>query len=58
MSYKIKTSHSFVRQLKKLSKKYASLKQELAVLGDTLSENPAIGTPIGQNCYKIRVNIV
>ncbi len=29
MSYKIKTSDNFVRELKKLSKKYVSLKQEL-----------------------------
>jgi mRNA-degrading endonuclease RelE of RelBE toxin-antitoxin system len=57
MSYKIETSDNFVRQLKKLSKKYASLKQELTNLGELLAENPTIGTPIGRDCYKIRLSI-
>ena len=57
MNYDVITSESFVRQLKKLSKKYGSLKQEVGELGNILSENPTLGTPIGKDCYKIRLVI-
>jgi len=40
-----------------LSKKYFSLKTDLAELGKQLTENPAMGKPIGRNCYKIRLAI-
>lgn len=43
--------------LKKLSKKYPSLKSEYANLVKNLKENPAQGTLIGHNCYKIRLAI-
>lgn len=57
MSYSVVTIPPFDRQLKRLAKKYHSLKTELAELGNQLAENPAIGTPIGQDCYKIRLAI-
>lgn len=38
-------------------KKYASLRQEFVVLGEELQENPTFGTPLGQDCYKIRLAI-
>ena len=47
----------FERQAKRLLKKYPSLKSELAQLGNLLSENPELGTPIGRSCFKVRVAI-
>lgn len=57
MSYKIKTIAVFEKQAKRLVKKYASLKNELLVLVSKLKENPEQGTPIGKNCFKIRIAI-
>ena len=57
MSYSVVTIPPFDRQLKRLAKKYHSLKSELAELGRQLTENPAMGKPIGQDCYKIRLAI-
>lgn len=47
----------FVKQPKKPVKKYPSLKNELAELGSQLSEKPTLGTPLGNNCYKVRLAI-
>ena len=47
----------FQKQAKKLIKKYPSIKSELLNLFSILKENPLIGTPIGGNCYKIRLAI-
>lgn len=57
MSYKIIAVPTFKKALKKLVKKYPSLKTELAVLFETLEENPIQGTSLGKNCYKIRLAI-
>jgi mRNA-degrading endonuclease RelE of RelBE toxin-antitoxin system len=57
MSYNVKTIDVFERQAKRLFKKYASLKTEIKVLIGELKENPKQGTPIGKNCYKIRISI-
>ena len=57
MSYNILTSGNFVRELKRLAKKYPSLKQDMALLGESLAENPEQGSPLGRNCYKIRLAI-
>ncbi|WP_431199081.1 type II toxin-antitoxin system RelE/ParE family toxin [Mucilaginibacter sp. P19] len=57
MSFKILPTPAFVRELKKLSKKYISLKKDLTVLIAELVENPKSGTPLGNNCYKIRMAI-
>ena len=40
-----------------MPKKYPSLKQDLAELVVSLSEDPTQGTSLGQNCYKIRLAI-
>lgn len=47
----------FLRQVKKLKKKYNSLPKELIDFGESLSENPTIGTDLGNNTYKIRLAI-
>jgi len=57
MAYAVKTIPSFDREAKRLSKKYASLKGELKVLVDELMKNPEMGTPLGNNVYKIRLAI-
>lgn len=57
MSFNIITLSSFDKELKKLAKKYHSLKQDYADLLDDIEANPKYGTPIGRNCYKIRLAI-
>jgi len=57
MSYNVVTIEPFDKELKRLVKKYPSLKKEIADLFEELSSNPATGTPIGKNCYKIRLAI-
>jgi hypothetical protein len=57
MSYKIELSANFKKEAKKLTKKYPSLKVELAELFTELEDNPTLGTPLGNNIYKIRLSI-
>lgn len=56
MSYKIVPTDNFSRELKRLSKKYSSLKQKIKEFSDELLNNPKMGTSIGHNCYKVRVS--
>jgi mRNA-degrading endonuclease RelE of RelBE toxin-antitoxin system len=55
--YNVRPARSFERDAKVLLKKYASLRKELATLGEELQENPTLGTPLGYDCYKIRLAI-
>jgi hypothetical protein len=57
MNYNVCTIQPFDKQLKRYLKKYPSLKLELATLISQLEQTPDIGTPIGNDCYKIRVAI-
>ena len=57
MSYKVQTIAPFRRTAKKLIKKYPSLKKELRELGILLSQNPQLGTALGNNCFKVRLAI-
>jgi mRNA-degrading endonuclease RelE of RelBE toxin-antitoxin system len=57
MSFEVVVSPAFERQIKRLIKKYTSLKQDIKPLFDTLEVNPVQGTPIGKDCYKIRLAI-
>jgi mRNA-degrading endonuclease RelE of RelBE toxin-antitoxin system len=57
MSYQIKVLNSFYKELKPLAKKYKSLKKDLSDFENDLLENPFLGTPIGKNCYKVRIKI-
>lgn len=57
MSYNIIATPKFKRELKRLVKKFHSLKNEYATLLDDLDKNPIIGTPLGNDCYKIRLAI-
>ncbi len=57
MNYSVKSITVFERQAKKLVKKYTSLKKELLELINDLKKNPDQGTPIGKNCFKVRISI-
>ncbi len=57
MSYSIIPTHRFEKELKRLAKKFSSLKNEFADLIEEISENAEAGTTLGNNCYKIRLNI-
>ncbi|WP_407520993.1 type II toxin-antitoxin system RelE/ParE family toxin [Lacibacter sp. MH-610] len=57
MSYNIELTDYFKRQFKRLLRKYPSLKKELLELSNKLEQNPEYGTPIGNNCYKIRLAV-
>ena len=57
MSYSVKTVPHFDREMKRLSKKYASLKNEYRELIKELEENPELGTHLGNSIYKIRIGI-
>ena len=57
MSFKIKTSDPFDAEVKRLSKKYRSLKLDLHELGKELMENPFQGVEIAPNIRKVRLAI-
>jgi hypothetical protein len=57
MSYDIIAIPNFSRKLKKLAKKYPSIKTDLTVLAESLQTNPIQGADLGNNCYKIRMAI-
>jgi len=57
MSYSVKTLPKFEKSLKKLAKKYPSLKAEYINLIQSLKENPEQGKTLGKNCFKIRLAI-
>ncbi|MEO6694956.1 MAG: hypothetical protein ABIY50_10140 [Ignavibacteria bacterium] len=57
MTYEIRTTEKFERQAKRLTKKFPSLKNELAQLGENLSEDPIQGTSLGKSFFKIRLAI-
>lgn len=57
MSYSIELSSHFKKEAKRLSKKYRSLKTELAVLFEELEQNPTLGTALGNDVYKIRLAV-
>ena len=57
MSYKILTIPPFDKQLKRLAKKYPSLKNDFSTLLKNLETDPKQGTALGKNCFKIRLAI-
>lgn len=57
MSYSIIPTFRFEKELKRLAKKFPSLKNEFAQLIADISANPESGIFIGNNCYKIRLAI-
>lgn len=57
MSFEVAYTDNFERALKRLARKYRSIKDDLALFITSLEENPTQGTAIGKDCYKIRVAI-
>ncbi|MFD1258658.1 type II toxin-antitoxin system RelE/ParE family toxin [Mucilaginibacter terrae] len=57
MDYNVKSLTVFEKQVKRLLRKYPSLKANLLDLVRILKENPDYGTAIGRRCYKVRVAI-
>jgi mRNA-degrading endonuclease RelE of RelBE toxin-antitoxin system len=57
MSFNVYTTDFFDKELKKLSKKYPSLKDDFKTLVNSLKEEPKQGKPLGKDCYKIRLAI-
>jgi mRNA-degrading endonuclease RelE of RelBE toxin-antitoxin system len=57
MKYNVLSIPPFDRQLKRLAKKFPSLKAEYNALVENLEENPEKGIPLGNNCFKIRLAI-
>jgi mRNA-degrading endonuclease RelE of RelBE toxin-antitoxin system len=57
MSFNIVVTPPFEKELKRLAKKHLSLKNDLRLLAVSLKQNPEQGTPLGEDCYKIRLAI-
>ena len=55
MRFKIEATRRFKKELKELAKKYKKIKIDYSNLLDSLEQNPTLGTPLGNNCYKVRV---
>ncbi len=47
----------FAKQLRQLNKKYPSIAKDYEELLVELDKNPTLGTPLGRDCYKIRIAI-
>lgn len=57
MNYNIKPTPHFLKELKRLSKRYRSLKEDVNLLVASLHENPFQGTDLGKGLHKIRMAI-
>jgi mRNA-degrading endonuclease RelE of RelBE toxin-antitoxin system len=57
MSYKVLSIPPFDKQLKRLAKKYPSVKKDFAAFLLSLEQKPKQGASLGHNCYKIRFTI-
>ena len=57
MNFKVVIGTIFKKQVKRLIKKYPSIKEEIYNISQRLKENPKLGTHIKKNCYKIRIYI-
>lgn len=57
MNFNVKTLSVFERQVKRLLKKFPSLKKELQTLVSELKVDPNVGTTIAHNCQKVRLAI-
>lgn len=57
MNYKIVPQKHFLKEIKRLRKKYHSLKQDLQMLQDELANNPFAGVDLGGGVRKIRMAI-
>ncbi|MBQ9677734.1 MAG: addiction module toxin RelE [Prevotella sp.] len=57
MNCKIKTTPDFARELKQLSKRYPSIKEDYKDFLHTLNETPLMGSELGKHLRKVRFPI-
>ncbi len=57
MKVTVSITNNFKSEAKPLLKKYKSLTNDLLQLEKELTENTRLGTPLGQDAYKIRLKI-
>lgn len=57
MNFDVFTIPPFDKQIKRLVKKFPSVKSEYAELLKKLEANPFLGNQLGNNCFKIRMAI-
>ena len=57
MSYDVELTDNFKKEAKRLIRKYRSLKAEIGELITDLEENPTMGTPLGDDIYKVRLAV-
>lgn len=57
MNYKIVTYPQFEKELKRLAKKYKSLKSDFVTFLQELQENPNEGAQLGHGLRKVRMSI-
>lgn len=57
MNYNIAVQPAFIKEVKRLSKKYKSLRKDLAVLQAELLSNPFGGVDLGYGLHKVRMAI-
>lgn len=57
MSYNVIPTKRFEKEIKRLVKKFHSLKKGYIALIEQLEQNPVMGTSLGGDCYKIRLSI-
>lgn len=57
MKYEFYSTQEFIKELKTLSKKYKSLKDDVKKLQEEFVANPNLGISLGNGLRKIRLNI-
>ncbi len=57
MRYNFTTYPTFDKELKRLAKKYKSLKQDILELIQEITQNPDLGIDLGNGIYKYRISI-
>lgn len=57
MKTEVRVTKNFRKEAKPLFKKYPSLVSDLEILEKQLLKEPTLGTPLGNNAYKIRLSV-
>jgi hypothetical protein len=57
MKFNVVATENFERKVKRLARKYKSIKADLQPVFDQLACTPDLGISIGNDCFKIRIAI-